>query len=52
MDENEIDIKQGIVPTQSYDGEILESVPPFDEKKLLRRIDILYSLPVPNTVAI
>ena len=41
MAEKDVDTKEDIVPTKSQDGEVLEHVEPFDEKKLVRRIDIL-----------
>jgi hypothetical protein len=42
MAEKDIETNEGIVPVQSFtNGEILDSVGPFDEKKLLRRIDSL-----------
>lgn len=41
MADKDIDTKGDLVATKSQDGEVMETVEPYDEKKLVRRIDIL-----------
>lgn len=47
MDEKYMETNKGIMPIQSFDnGDVLDSVERFDEKKLLRRIDLLSVFPL------
>ncbi|KIW11195.1 hypothetical protein PV08_10495 [Exophiala spinifera] len=45
MAEKKLESNEQIVATQSYNGEVLEDIAPYDEKKLVRRID-LFMLPL------